>query len=240
MTTAGLAEPRRVAPPRRFYLVMALVLTAIVAFGFSHTIPGDLASPGFPPFLVVHGVVFATWMLLFIAQPALVSRGALGLHRRLGWFGAGLAVAMVALAAGAILAALFADHVPPFYPHGLFLARGFFGLLVFAGLVIAGIVQRRRAEWHKRLMLCASIVVIAPGLERALPIPDMGPNWPYIADGLILALAAAGPIVDLVTRRRIHPAYVWGVGAILSGQIAVDLIAASPLAPTLLHLIGAH
>jgi len=147
---------------------------------------------------------------------------------------------MVLLATGAILGALLADHVPPFYPHGLFIVRGFFGLFVFAGLVIAGIVQRRRAEWRKRLMLCASIVVIAPGLERALPIPDMGPNWPSMTDGLILVLAAAGPIVDLVTRRKIHPAYVWGVGAILFAQIAVDLITASPLAPALLHLVGAH
>ncbi len=240
MLAAELGGSPRAVVKRRFYLIMALVLTAIVALGFSNTIPYDFKTPGFPPFLVVHGVVFATWMLLFVAQPALVMQGSLALHRKLGWFGAGLAVAMVGLATVAILGALLSDHVPPFYPHRLFLVRGIMGISVFAGLVIAGIAQRRRGEWHKRLMLCASIVVIGPGLERALPIPDMGPNWPYIVDALIMLLALAGPVVDLVSRRRVHPAYLWGVGAILFGQLFVDVVTPSPLAPALLHLLGAH
>jgi hypothetical protein len=225
---------------RSFYLIMAFVLTALVVLGFSNTVPSDFTAPGFPIFLWVHGAVFTTWMLLFVAQPALILRGSLTLHRTLGWFGAVLALAMVGLALVAILAALLSDHVPPFYPHRLFLIRGVMGISVFAGLVIGGIAQRKRGEWHKRLMLCASIVVIAPGLERALPIPAMGPNWPYMTDALIMVLALVGPAVDLIVRRRIHPAYLWGVGAILVGQLIVDVLAPSPLAPLLLHLIGAH
>jgi hypothetical protein len=68
----------------------------------------------------------------------------------------------------------------------------------------------------------------------------MGPFWYYGVDGLVLALAAAGPVFDLLTQRRIHPAYLWGVGAILSGQIFVDLVVASPLAPLVVRLVGGH
>jgi hypothetical protein len=240
MATAEVSDQPGLQAPGRFYLVMALVLTAIVVFGFSHTIPYDLAAPGFPLFLVVHGVVFSAWMLLFIAQPAVAAYGSIALHRRLGWFGAGVATSMAVLASGAILLALWSDHLPSFYPPGLFVFRGFTGVATFSGLVVAAIRLRRRPQWHKRLMLCASIIVIAPGLERSLPVPMMGPFWYYGVDGLVLALAAAGPVFDLLTQRRIHPAYLWGVGAILSGQIFVDLVVASPLAPLVVRLVGGH
>jgi hypothetical protein len=217
---------------------MAIVLTAIVAFGFSHTIPSDLSAPGFPLFLVFHGVVVFAWMLLFIVQPVLALRGSMTLHRGLGWAGAGVAAAMAVLALGAILFALWGGHRPSFYTPGLFVLRGFTGVLVFSGLVIAAIGFRRQPQWHKRLMLCATIVIIEPGLERALPVPTMGPSWFYVVDSLILSLAAVGPIVDLLTRRRIHPAYLWGVGAVLAGQVFVDSLVPSPLAPLIVRLVG--
>jgi hypothetical protein len=89
-------------------------------------------------------------------------------------------------------------------------------------------------------MLCASIAVIVPGIERALPIPLLGAAWPYAADATIDLLALAGPANDLLTRGRIHPACLWGIGAIVAGQLIVDLLAPSPIATILLHLVGAH
>jgi hypothetical protein len=238
MATAELTDLPRLETPRHFYLIMAVILTAIVAFGFSHTVPSDLSAPGFPIFLAIHGVIFFAWMLLFIVQPALALRGSVALHRRLGWVGAGLAAAMAVLATGAILLGLWSDHLPSFYPPGLFVLRGFVGVAMFSGLVMAAIALRRRPQWHKRLILCATIIIIEPGLERSLPVPMMGPTWYYAVDGLIFCLAAAGPAVDLLTRRRIHPAYLWGVGAILGGQMFVDLMVPSPLAPMVVHLVG--
>ena len=223
---------------RPFYLFMALLLTAIVMFGFSHTIPGDMQSPGFPIMLVVHGVVFGTWMVLFVAQPAFIVSGAVSLHRKLGVFGVGLAVAMVVMGALAIHLALQADTLPPFYPPGLFIARGIIGLVLFPGLIIAGVLNRHRSEWHKRFMLCASIVVIGPGLERALPVPIMGAGWYFIVDGILLVIALIGPVGDLIVRKRIHPAYLWGVGAIIAGQAIVDLVAPLPITSALAHAVG--
>jgi uncharacterized membrane protein YozB (DUF420 family) len=224
----------------RFYWIMSLILAAIVIFGFSHTVPADFSPPGLPVLLQLHGLIFGCWVLLFIVQPVLIARGSLRRHRQLGRLGGCLVVAMLALGTYAILFALWVDATPFFYPHGLFIVRGFLGLALFGGLTAAAIINRRRADWHKRLMLCASIVVIVPGLERALPVPIMGPNWPFVVDAVVDLLALVGPAVDWATRRRIHPAYFWGVGAIVCGQILTDLIAPSPIATTLLRLVGAH
>jgi hypothetical protein len=147
---------------------------------------------------------------------------------------------MAVLATGAILLALWSGQLPSFYPPGLFVLRGFVGVATFSGLILTAVVLRRQPQWHKRLMLCATIIVIEPGLERGLPVPMMGPSWYYAVDGLILCLAAAGPAVDFLARQRIHPAYLWGVGAILGGQMFVDLMVPSPLAPIVVHLAGGH
>ncbi|PTT73714.1 hypothetical protein DBR41_27990, partial [Pseudomonas sp. HMWF010] len=46
---------------------------------------------------------------------------------------------------------------------------------------------------------------------------------------LLILLALVGPAYDLITRRRVHPAYLWGVGLILLAQPLHGLIAATPL-----------
>ena len=237
MSASGsIVSPRPAWQP--FYLIMSLVLAGIAVAGFSRTVPGDFAVPGFPALLWLHAAVFTAWMLLFVAQPALTMAGSLRLHRRLGWLGAGLACAMVALGSIAILMALWADQVPPFYPHGLFVMRGLLALALFAGLVVAGVGNRRRPAWHKRLILCASIIVVVPGLERAMPIPMLGPHWYLVVDAVIDVIALAGPCVDLAAHRRVHPAYLWGVGAILLCQLTVDATASSSLANALLRGLG--
>ena len=140
--------PRPARQP--FYLIMSLVLAGIAVAGFSRTVPGDFAVPGFPALLWLHAAVFTAWMLLFVAQPALTMAGSLRLHRRLGWVGAALACVMVALGSIAILMALWADQVPSFYPHGLFVMRGLLALALFGGLVVAGVGNRRRPAWSAR------------------------------------------------------------------------------------------
>ena len=238
MSASGSIASRRRVTWQPFYLVMSLVLAAIAVAGFSRTVPGDFAAPGFPAFLWLHAAVFTAWVLLFVAQPALAMAGSVRLHRRLGWLGAALACAMVVLGTYAILLALWADTLPPFYPHGLFLMRGMLAIGLFAALVAAAMANRRRAAWHKRLILCASIIVVVPGLERAMPIPLLGTHWYVVVDAVIDVIALAGPCVDLAEHRRIHPAYMWGVGAILLCQLAVDATASSGLASALLRGLG--
>ena len=237
--TSALIGSRPAHVSRSFYLVMSLVLAAIVLLGFSHTVPGDLAAPGFPALLWLHAGVFGAWVVLFMVQPSLALRGSLGLHRKLGWMGLALGCAMVVLGAAAVLLALWAGALPSFYPHAFFLVRGFVGLSLFAGLLVAGVATRRRPDWHKRLMLCASILVIVPGLERAMPIPLLGTIWPLVVDGATDALVLAGPLVDIAVHKRPHPAYIAAGGAIVGGQLLTYAIADSALGPLVLAAVHA-
>ena len=53
---------------RDFFPFMALLIAAIVAYGFGQTIESKLIHPPFPrpPILYVHVALFSAWVLLFI------------------------------------------------------------------------------------------------------------------------------------------------------------------------------
>lgn len=239
MTATATTSPSAGAKVgRRFYLIMSLAMAAVFVAGFSTTVPGDFApSPGLPLLLHVHGAVFTCWVLVFVAQPALVARGSLALHRKVGMIGAGLAIAMIVMGVAATLFSVRVDRVPPFFPPAIFLVMNTIGILVFGGLVAAGVALRRKAEWHKRLMLCATVSILGPGFGRLLPMQDFGPAAPLVMFGAIAAFAFAGPVADLVVRKRVHPAYFWGVGAILLSMVLIGPLAMSPPGQAALRMV---
>lgn len=243
MTATSIAkEPHRARGVRQsFYLWMSLAMAAVIVGGFSRTVPGDfLDTPALPLLLHVHGAIFTLWVLLLVVQPALVVRGSIHLHRRLGWAGAGLATAMVAMGIAATLFSIRYHAVPSFFPPSIFLVMNLLGILVFAGLVAAGVRLRGRSQWHKRLMLCATISILGPGLGRLLPMPMFGAAAPIVMFAAILAFCATGMIADIVSRGRVHPAYLWGSGAILLSDLAMPLLAATPQATAIVHMIQSN
>jgi hypothetical protein len=238
MTTMELGRRPIGAVGRRFYLVMSLLMAAVFVAGFSTTVPGDFSpTPGLPILLHVHGAVFTCWVLLFVAQPAFVMRGSVALHRKVGLIGAGLAAAMVVMGLAATFLALRINMVPPFFPRGVFLVMNSIGILVFGALVAAGVALRHKAEWHKRLMLSATVSILGPGLGRLLPMSSFGAAAPLVMFAVIAAFAFAGPIADMIVRRRVHPAYFWAVGAIMISEVIIGPLAFSPATKAVLKLL---
>ena len=97
MATRQVAVPprgkaRSVLLEKYFYFSMSLLIAAVVVYGFSHTVDQDLihATPPRPWILWLHGFVFSGWLVFFIFQSALVRTHNVKLHRKTGWFGAGL------------------------------------------------------------------------------------------------------------------------------------------------------
>jgi uncharacterized membrane protein YozB (DUF420 family) len=223
---------------RSFYLTMSLLMAAVIVGGFSTTVPDDFAAhPGLPLLLHLHGAVFTLWVFLFVAQPAFISRGAVKLHRQIGLAGAALAGAMVIMGLAATLYAIRFHRVPSFFPTGVFLVMNSLGIMVFGGLVAAGVALRRRAEWHKRLMLCATISILGPGLGRLLPMDSFGAFAPLVMFAVSSAFAFAGPVLDFIKFRKVHRAYVWGVGAILISEAAIGPLAFAPPTAALIQML---
>ncbi|QWT21646.1 hypothetical protein KPL74_06480 [Bacillus sp. NP157] len=232
----GRTSARIVRPP--FYLFMSLAMAAVIIGGFSRTVPDDFtASPGLPLFLQIHGLVFTLWIVLFVAQPAIVFRGSLKLHRRVGWLGAILACAMLVMGLVATFFAIRYNAVPSFFPPTIFLVMNTIGILVFAGLVAGGVALRKKAEWHKRLMICATVSIMGPGVGRLLPMESFGKAAPMVMFAVIMLFALAGPVNDLFVRRRVHPAYIWGVTTILVSMLITGPLAFTPVAQAMVEAI---
>jgi uncharacterized membrane protein YozB (DUF420 family) len=223
---------------RVFYLVWALTMAAVFVAGFSQTVPGDFApTPGLPLLLHVHGAVFTLWVVLLIAQPSLVVAGDVRRHRQLGMAGAALAAAMVVMGLAATLFSISHHRVPSFFPPGVFLVMNSLGVIVFGALVAAAVALRGRPEWHKRLMLCATASILGPGLGRFLPMASFGAIAPLVMFAVNDVILLAGPAADLVVRRRIHPAYLWGVAAVVLMQALIGPLAFSPPAQALVRAL---
>jgi len=166
--------------------------------------------PALSPRVVAHGLLFSSWVILFLVQATLVAAGQSKLHRRLGVAAAGLAAIMV-VTAPPMAVALARRGLPPGQPLE-FLLVILTDVLLFGVLVGAGLYYRGRRETHKRFMVLAMVSMLPPGISR-WPIAVTHPA-PVIM-GVMLVFLAAASIADLLARRRLNRVSLWGGVAVL-------------------------
>ncbi len=215
---------------QRFFTRMAIAVSALTIFGFA-----QFAARGIPDYanaplhIHLHAAIYLGWLILFTTQNVLAGNGNLALHRRLGKLGGLFIVAMIVIGSYAGLQSIVRDHVPPHYTPAYFLPLVQVALVCFGGLAIAGLAMRRKTQWHRRLLLMATIVVADPGLDRILPGPILGgPVSQWCIMAIQLALAGLVLIHDRKTFGRVHPATWWGIGVIVAGHVATDALARLP------------
>jgi hypothetical protein len=197
---------------RFFYTGMAVLAAAIVFTGFARTyyLKAHFGTPPLRPLVHFHGILFTSWIVLFLSQASLVAAKRTDIHRRLGLAGGVLAVLMVCVGSLTAISAARRGFGPPGAPPPLvFLVIPLFDMLVFAILVAAAFLYRRQPETHKRLMLVATIALLDAAIGR-LPFAFILKNGPLAFFGLADLILLACILYDLVTRRRLHPAYLWG------------------------------
>ncbi len=214
-----------------FWAKMAIGISAFIVFGFA-----QFALRGFVPYMQVpavfhlHGMTMLAWLGLLCTQSLLAGRnpGALELHRRLGWASAVMLPLIVVLASVTCVTALRAGFFPPFFTGPYFLALVHVGVAIFAALVLTAITRRRQADWHKRLMIGSTILLMDPALGRVLPMPFIVPWGEWLA--MLIQLGVAFLIVRHDRREvgRIHPATSVVLLAIVLSHVAVELLAVSP------------
>ena len=228
MTQVAAASERHLAE-RRFFGAAALVAALIAFTGFARTyyLKGVFDAPELPALTHVHGLVMTLWIVLFIVQVSLVAARRVGLHRRLGMAGAALAAIVVIVGiATAIDSAR--RGVSPGPPPLVFLAIPIGVALVFGVFVGAAVLMRRRSDWHKRLMLLASIAILTPAIAR-LPVEAIHAGGIVLFFALtdLLAIACAG--YDAFRNKRLHPAFGWGTLGLVLAQVGMLVLAGSSL-----------
>src|ERR1700730_14471797 len=143
---------------RYFYFMMALVIAAVVIYGFSHTINENLIHPAYPRPLILyfHAGIFTGWVVLLMTQSALVRARNVRLHRKLGLCALALAIAIpiFGIATGVAMARFNTLHGSADATE--FLIVPFFDMVAFTIVVGLAIAWRKRPEYHRRLMLLAT------------------------------------------------------------------------------------
>ena len=226
---------------QRFFTGFALVLAALIIFGFvQFQLRGHANFRTAPAFLHLHGAVMLSWLSLFVLQGVLISRGQVVDHRKVGWLALGVAVAVVAVGSYTGLHAIALGIVPPFFTPAFFLALNQLGLAAFALVVILAIAFRRQVQWHRRLMVGSGVLITEPALGRLLPMPLTGQTW-----GELLALATQLGMVAVIARHdrkvlgQVHSATLTIAAVLVGTHLAVELASRLPLTATLAASIAA-
>ena len=219
----------RIAREETFYQKMAAGLAAFILFAFA-----QFAARGFvdyrqvPLIVHFHGAAMTSWLLLLVVQATLAQRMDLATHRRLGWFGLALTLAIPPLAIATCVTVLRAHAFPPFFTASFFLVLVTVESLVFAGLVVAAIAMRRRTDWHRRLMIGAAILLLEPAFGRLLPMPLMGPWGEWVA--MMLQLIAVGIVArhDRASQGKVHQATLLVAATVVLVHLFDTLVAMAP------------
>src|SRR3954449_1072591 len=94
--TLGRMNPAR-SRERVFYTAMSMAMLITVFAGFSRTfyLRPYFQPQSLIPLLILHGVLFSSWIALFLVQTTLVATRRTRIHRKLGIAGGVLVVLML-------------------------------------------------------------------------------------------------------------------------------------------------
>lgn len=220
-TPLDLPVTTRKPGERRLYTGAALIAIAVVFTGFARTyyLKGAFGTPDLTTLKHLHGVLMTAWFALFFVQVRLVATGRTRVHRRLGI--AGIVLAAMLVVVGTQLGITSArSGVSPVagIPPLVFLVMPVGEVVTFVTLFTAAIVLRRRGAWHKRLMVVASLAIVTPAMAR-LPLDFVHAGGPPVFFALVDLLILACIAFDTAKNRRLHPAFLAGLGVVVAVQV---------------------
>jgi hypothetical protein len=264
MAEAALQTGARTNVSRQFYFAMALTCLVIAVLGFMPTYFLPMVQGKFkgPPLVHIHGLVLFAWMAFFCTQTWLVAQGKTLAHRTWGVLGVSIATAMVFVVT-AIVSLRVAQASLPGQPEGVahqvrafaWVSIGAIGF--FTALFVLAIVNIKRPETHKRLLLLATISLLGAPIARwfmtllappAGPPPILPPGLPLVGAPPVFVAIAPSLVGDLLlflaiwvdwrTRGRPHPVYLIGGAIMLILHLTQVQVAESPAWQAVAAAIG--
>jgi len=231
MTATGLATPASVrARSSGFYFWAAAGMMMVALAGFTPIfwIPLVRGMPDRFPLYAVHGLLCYGWIGLLMYQAWLVRAGRVARHRDIGIAGVSLATALVIFGlvttAHSVHRNIAAGHGEGAEPFMIVTAGELAGFTVF---LLAGLLNLRRPEWHKRFLIagtnwllpaavarlgitCAHVPILKDTVGLAgLPPAPLPPVDALSGIFIVEFFVAAGIIHDWRRQGRIHPAWWW-------------------------------
>jgi hypothetical protein len=195
---------------RRFFTGMAVAAAATTFIGFAPTyyLKAAYSTPELPPLVHLHGIMFTSWIALLAIQTSLIALRQTDVHRRLGIGGAVLAGLMTVVAPIVAIAAVRRGRHQCGVSHR---ADG----------------QRRGVSGISRSR--AHHAAQAGGAQATDGTGDRGAaqcrrwpvvrNWGALGDfGVTDMFVVALLIYDVSSRRRVHPATLWGGLFLIASQ----------------------
>lgn len=225
MATTVDSRADRLTSERRFYSRMAIALVVVMFLGFAPSfylrdiVPSyPRPNPSLPPTVIAHGIVFTLWMFLIVAQTQLISARKHAVHMKLGVATILLGILLIPIMYLTAVWQVSRANQPPFTDPLTWTIVPLAVIVPFAILLWNGWSHRRNAQWHKRMMLSAAILIIAgPGIGRLPIVPPTRLGFTII---LLLGLVLFVPLAlwDRRSQGRVHPATWLGfaMGAITS------------------------
>lgn len=238
MTTSDKTPSSTPSHSRLFYPIASLVLLGITAIGFQlfyihgKAFPGRELTPPIHSLLIVHGVLMTAWMLISVLQPLLVATGLKRIHMMIGRGAAVLAGAMIFVGIRVAIAAARVNP-PDLKIFGLtpkeFVIVPLISIAAFAIFVFVGVLNRKRPEVHRPMMLMASLAAVSAALGR-IPLLNAwyANTWLEQVFGAFLVMLVIGGLMLLVKcvwSRSFDRWFATGFAALVIMTVAASLMA---------------
>jgi hypothetical protein len=230
MATVTSPRAEQLSAERKFYSRMALFLMALMFIGFAPSfylrdiVPAyPRPNPTLPPAVLLHGAIFTLWMLAVVAQTQLISARRVELHMKLGAMTVLLAIALIPIMYLTAVWQVARANQAPFTDPLTWTIVPLAVIIPFAIMIWQGWAHRRNAQWHKRAMISAAILIVAgPSIGR---LPVAPPTLVGFTFQFLLGLVLFVPLFvwDRRTIGKAHPA-TWLGFAMMAVSIAIPLI----------------
>jgi hypothetical protein len=197
--------------------VAALAAVTVVAFARTYYLKFLFDLPPLSKAAHLHGLISTLWLALHYTQARLIAAHRVALHKRLGIVTACVGVFLAAQAFSLAIAGVAAGRAPPGRNPLEFLSVPMGTTLMFVLFLGSALALRKRREWHKRLMLLATMVLLVPAIGRldSLIMVPLGLPRAVLATYVTGAFVAWAWANDWRKCGRIHPAYIVGGIALL-------------------------
>lgn len=239
VTTGPPGEKPLIVGDERFFLIASVIMVMVVVAGFLTLLLRGISTFAAPWPVHVHAVLFMGWVGFFMMQVWLAATGRAHLHRRTGWIAAGYVPALLIVGALVLFRMMRNAAVPPFWTYSYFMVMNLVSLVGFVTLAIAAIALRKQTQWHRRLMFCAMTALVITPVNRLMPDAVLAQHMSLGSAIAILLFPLSGMAADWRRHRRIHPAWFWGLGALVLAGLTTEILGRMQLAGSLVTLITA-